>query len=295
MSLSAAASKTESRKLLLIDDDPAILQLLSATLAPAGHELTSCATGAEALQAIASGHFDLVLLDLTLPDVQGLELLHRLRRLAPATRVVVITADTTPETLLTAIGEQAYEYIRKPFAISELHDVVARGLAAGEEPAIEVISGRPNWFELSLPCTRDAVDRIERFVRQLSPDLGDLTPEVIQALRELVLNAVEWGGGLDPQRRVRISCVHTSRMLLYRIADPGPGFRFEDLQNAAVNTNEDAAEVALRRAEQGQRPGGLGIRFAQAIADELLYNEKQNEVILIKYLDRQPASEALSS
>jgi anti-sigma regulatory factor (Ser/Thr protein kinase) len=123
-------------------------------------------------------------------------------------------------------------------------------------------------------------------VRQLSPDLGgDLTAQVIQALRELVLNAVEWGGALNPQHRVRICCIRTSRMVLYRVADPGPGFRFEDLAHSAAADMTDAMAVAKVREQKGMRPGGLGIRLAQSIADELLYNDKQNEVILIKYLD----------
>jgi len=112
----------------------------------------------------------------------------------------------------------------------------------------------------------------------------DVAMQVTQAFRELVLNAVEWGGGLDPKHRVRICCVHTSRMLLYRIADPGPGFRFDDLQHSAAANKDGAFAIAECREEKGLRPGGFGIRLVQQLADELLYNEKQNEVILIKYL-----------
>src|SRR5512146_1725412 len=105
------------------------------------------------------------------------------------------------------------------------------------------------------------------------------------AFRELLMNAVEWGGGLDPERRVRVSCLRTRRMLLYRIADPGPGFRFEGLAHAAVGHAPDdrTAHMAVREA-MGLRPGGFGLLTVQALADELLFNEKQNEVVLVKYL-----------
>jgi hypothetical protein len=74
-------------------------------------------------------------------------------------------------------------------------------------------------------------------------------------------------------------------MLMYRVADPGPGFTFKGLSHAAVGqpVDEPAAHVALRD-EMGLRPGGFGILMTRALADELIYNEAQNEVIFIKYL-----------
>ncbi len=99
-----------------------------------------------------------------------------------------------------------------------------------------------------------------------------------------LMNAVEWGGGLDPSRRVRLACLRTPRMLFYRIADPGPGFRFEGLTHAAVVNPEGAVGSSAVREEKGLRPGGLGLAMVQAMADEMLYNEAQNEVVLVKYL-----------
>jgi anti-sigma regulatory factor (Ser/Thr protein kinase) len=105
------------------------------------------------------------------------------------------------------------------------------------------------------------------------------------AFRELVLNAVEWGGKLDPNRKVRIAYVRSSRMLLYRVADPGPGFSFRDLTHAAVGQPADdpVAHMAVRD-QLGIRPGGFGIAMTRSMADELIYNEAQNEVIFVKYL-----------
>jgi len=75
-------------------------------------------------------------------------------------------------------------------------------------------------------------------------------------------------------------------MLLYRIADPGQGFSFEGLTHSAVNNPpENPVEHMSVRAEKGIRPGGFGLVLARAMVDELLYNEKQNEVVFVKYLD----------
>ena len=286
----SAAPQPQPKRVLIIDDDPAVLELLRTALERKHIESASSTTGAEGLARLASAHFEVILLDLGLPDIHGLELIGRLRELAPGARIVIITADITSETLLRAIREHAFEYIRKPFDIHEVVDVVQRASAAAEEPAIEVHSAKPEWIELSIPCTHGAVDRIEHFIRQLIPTMPEeVALQITQAFRELVLNAVEWGGGLDPNHRVRVCCVYTTRILLYRIADPGPGFRFDGLTHAAAGNTEDAFAMAEHREELGLRPGGFGIRLVQQIADELIYNEKQNEVILIKYLEPKTA------
>ncbi len=157
---------------------------------------------------------------------------------------------------------------------------------------IEVISARPHWVELLVPCDRRVAERIRDFLMRLKADLPDsVRTSVGQALHELLLNAIEWGGELDPNRRVRIAYVRSNRMLIYRIADPGMGFRFEGLAHAAVGQHPDRPldHVAVRE-QMGIRPGGFGILLSKASVDELLYNEAQNEVMFIKYLDASVAS-----
>jgi anti-sigma regulatory factor (Ser/Thr protein kinase) len=83
---------------------------------------------------------------------------------------------------------------------------------------------------------------------------------------------------------VRIAYLRLKRMLLYRIADPGMGFRLEELQHAAVSHPDDPTAHIVAREEKGLRPGGFGILMAQSLVDELLYNEARNEVVLVKYL-----------
>jgi anti-sigma regulatory factor (Ser/Thr protein kinase) len=148
--------------------------------------------------------------------------------------------------------------------------------AASVCPSIEVISALPNWVELLIPCTREAAESTQLFFGSLEADLPhELSNTIRQALRELLLNAVEWGGDLDPSRKARIARMRYPRMLLYRVADPGSGFSFKGLTHAAVDQTsaESIAHVAIVRHELGMRPGGFGIAMARAIADELLYNE----------------------
>jgi len=278
----------KAKKVLVVDDEAPLRKLLSKALDRAGMSVTTAEDGKQALAELKKKKFDVMLLDVWMPRMNGLEVLSQLRARAVKPRVVVMTGDNRPETLLTAVREQVYQCIAKPFVASEVVSVVEKAIATPlDAPGIEVLSARPDWVELSLPCEREAAERIHEFMQQLKSDLPqEVRTNVGQAFRELLLNAVEWGGKLDPSLRVRISYLRTKRMLLYRISDPGSGFRFEELNHAACsNPPDDPVHHMEIREAKGLRAGGFGLLLTRAIVDELLYNEQQNEVVFIKYLD----------
>ena len=272
---------------LVAEDDRPTRVLLRERLKAARFTVTTARDGVEALAQLKNKPFDLMLLDIWMPRMNGLEVLARLRQLSRRPKVVVMTSDNTPETLLRAIQEQAYRYISKPVEpkvlIALLRDILAS--SPGSLP-IEVLSARPDWVELLVPCAREAAARIESFLGHLDADLEPAVRESVgQAFRELLLNAIEWGGRLDPNRKVRIAYVRGSRMLMYRIADPGPGFRIEEVKHAAVGQPPDRPIEHMKvREAKGLRPGGFGILMAKAKVDELIYNEARNEVVFVKYL-----------
>ena len=277
------------RRILVVDDDRALRHALSTLLEGAGHIVSQAGDGPEALARLAGGPTDLMLLDLGLPGMGGMEVLARVRALASPPRVVVVTADDTPETLLEAIRGQVDGYVRKPFAPGGIVDVISDVLAKPPAAAlpIEVVSARPEWVEILVPCSLDAANRIQGFMMTLEAGLPEHVRESVgSAFHELLFNGVEWGGKLDPTRKVRISCIRTRRMLLYRIADPGEGFDIGRLSHAAIsNPDDNPLQHALVREEKGLRPGGLGLAITRTLVDELVYNEKRNEVVFVKYLD----------
>jgi CheY-like chemotaxis protein len=279
-------ARARAEKILVADDDRTTRFAISSMLKKAGYVVTAVTNGAEALRKIQQTNFDLAFLDIWMPKLTGLEVLARVRGGESHPKIIIMTSDGTPETVLRAIREEAYEYLSKPFPPKEAVALAERVLKENASPPIEVISAKPHWVELLVPCTRESAERVQSFLMNLEADLADdLRNTIGLAFRELLLNAVEWGGKLDPNRKVRIAHVRSSRMLLYRVADPGPGFSFKALTHAAVGQPEDdpTAHLAVRD-QLGIRPGGFGIAMTRAMADELLYNEAQNEVIFIKYL-----------
>ncbi len=276
-------------EILLVEDERVTRHRIQKVMEDAGHQVTAVATAAEALQELEGRRVDLLLLDVWLPEMNGLELLAKLKasgREPPV--VIIITADDTPTTLLEAVRAQAYAFLTKPIDPDDLVATIERALnGAKASRPIRVISAKPNWIELALPCDRDSAERIQGFLARLDADLDPAVRDAIgRVFREMLLNAVEWGGKLDPNREVRVTYLRANKMILYRIADPGDGFRLADIDHAAV-TNRDDAPMGhvFAREKKGLRPGGFGILMSQSLADELLYNEAQNEVVFVKYLD----------
>jgi len=280
------AQAPPAANVLVVDDDRITRHVSRVALTKAGFNVRVAKDGVEAIEQLRAKAFDLVLLDVWMPRMDGLGVLDRLKKAKHKPKVVVLTSDEAPETLLRAIQRQVHQFVHKPIDPTALVSVVSQALTEGSHEAIRVLSARPNWVELSVPCTRAAGDRLVGVMAHLEADLpAELRDSVAYAFRELLLNAIEWGGKLDSRRRVRISYLRAKRMLLYRIADPGPGFKMNNLPHAAISHPDDPIEHMNVREQRGLRPGGFGILMVRAQVDELIYNEKHNEVVFVKYLD----------
>ncbi len=274
------------KRVLVVDDDRTLRHALVTMLEAAGFSTTAAADGAAALIQIHENTFDLILLDLGLPRISGLDVLAEIRKLDSDPKVVVVTADDTPATVLQAIRDRAYQYIVKPTPPKTIVKFVEQILSLPSLRPIEIVSARPEWLELLVPCDFETAERIQGFIEKLDADLpAEIRDSIGQAFRELLMNAVEWGGKLDPNRTVRIACLRTNHMVLYRIADPGPGFSPEKLEHAAVSNTDDEPYGHMRvREEKGIRPGGFGLLMTRTLVDELIWNEAHNEVVFVRYL-----------
>jgi CheY-like chemotaxis protein/anti-sigma regulatory factor (Ser/Thr protein kinase) len=273
-------------RILVAEDDPTTRQWIAEILRAEKFAVTVAADGRAAWQKLRKTKFDLVVLDVWMPKMNGIDLLAAMRGKKTHPKVIVITSDETPGTLLAAVRERAYHYLSKPIERDALLTLIQESLGhKADVPPIEVVSARPEWVELVVPCSMESATRLEAFMMHLEAGLSeDVRNSVAQAFHELLMNAIEWGGKLNPKRRVRISFLRAKRMLLYRIADPGPGFRFDNLDHAAIS-HGGPIEHGLIREQKGIRPGGFGLLLVKAKVDELLYNEAQNEVVFVKYLD----------
>ena len=281
------------QRILVVDDNRELQKLVRSALEHKGYDVLTAGDAVQGLELIARGKIDVALLDVMMPGMDGLTMLSHLREHNYNLRVIIMTALNTPETAVSALRDQACDWLRKPFEIQQLLSAVQTALEFNPHNRnIEVLSALPEWIELRVPCDPAAVDPLERLMAQLKTDLPRETREnVTYAFREMLRNAIEYGGKNDPSQYVEVSYLRTPRLILYRIKDPGAGFRIEFLKHAAI-LNPEGYPLGHEnvRTLQGLRPGGFGILIARNMVDEMIYNDRHNEVVLIKYLD--PASKS---
>lgn len=153
-------------------------------------------------------------------------------------------------------------------------------------PEIEVKSSLPRWICLRVAPELPLKEKVVGFFRSQWTNLSeDLCERLCLALDELLGNAMEHGCTREPIRGCELTYLRTGRMILLQIRDAGPGFSLNAMDHAAVNNPpEDPLRHAELRMQKGMRPGGFGIMLVKQIADELIYNETGNEVVLVKYL-----------
>lgn len=120
-------------KILVMDDELSIRLFLEKTLIRDGHEVVTAASGEEALELVAGQSFELVLLDLKLKGIGGMEVLATLRQQAPDTVVIILTAQATVETAVEALRQGAHDYLFKPCKTFELRQSIQRGLAKRQQ------------------------------------------------------------------------------------------------------------------------------------------------------------------
>ncbi|BFU45682.1 response regulator transcription factor [Krasilnikovia sp. MM14-A1004] len=105
---------------IIVEDDPLIGESLRDSLRGQGYAATWCATGGDAVRTLDPDRTDLVLVDLGLPDIDGVEVIRRLRRAAPGTVIVVLTARRAEIDVVVALDAGADDYLTKPFRLAEL-------------------------------------------------------------------------------------------------------------------------------------------------------------------------------
>jgi anti-sigma regulatory factor (Ser/Thr protein kinase)/CheY-like chemotaxis protein len=275
------------KNVLLVDADEQIHALLPSVFKPGEWAIQHAPDNATALAMARLKAFDLILTSEKTSGREDIELLRKLRTVRPHTRLIILTNESAPQDVIDAMRERAFSYFSPPYQLDVLADMVQKAV---EEPCwddgIDVISATPEWIRVLVRCDRKTAERVLQFFNEIA-DLPE--PErgaVGMAFREMLLNAIEHGGGLDPTKIVEIAYVRARHMVTCQINDPGPGFTLDEIPHAAIaNPAEDPFRHVAHREAQGMRPGGFGVLLAQKLVDQLIYGQDGNEVLLVKYLD----------
>jgi len=174
-----SAPRTEA-KLLVVEDDPNILELLSASLRFAGFDVSTATSGSAAVSAAREYRPDLVVLDVMLPDLDGFEVLRRIRESGERTPVVFLTARDATDDKIRGLTLGGDDYVTKPFSLEELTARI-RAVLRRTNPTGQAPSARLTFADLELDEETHEVFRAGKPVQ--------LSPTEFKLLRYLMLNA----------------------------------------------------------------------------------------------------------
>src|SRR5512135_2343858 len=154
--------------ILICDDDAAIRTVLNQALGRAGYDVRTTGTAAGLWRWVAAGDGNLVISDVVLPDESGFDLIPRIKKIRPDLPVVVMSAQNTILTAITAAERGAFDYLPKPFDLKELTALVQRALATPQIQTQAKASAEPEEEQLPLIGRSAAMQEIYRVIARLT-------------------------------------------------------------------------------------------------------------------------------
>jgi DNA-binding NtrC family response regulator len=157
-------------RVLFVDDERSLQEFMRTELPRLGHDVVVCPNGTTALQAIAAHTFDIAILDIRMPDMTGIDVLQRLKQVAPDTDAVMMTGYASEDTMVNAMRLGACDYLRKPCKMSEIEAVLLRAAdkkklkskAAALEARVQAAEG-PGGLIGSSPAMQPVLQFVEKF------------------------------------------------------------------------------------------------------------------------------------
>ncbi|MFN8156365.1 MAG: response regulator [Candidatus Nanopelagicales bacterium] len=221
--------------LLVVEDDTQLVKALALTLRSRGYDVTTAGTGADAVRLATSRRFDVVVLDLGLPDRDGLEVIEEVRR-SSAVPIVVLSARRDQRDKVLALDAGADDYLTKPFGMEEL---LARLRAAQRRAGPGLVPGLVETTDFTVDLGRKEVRATTGDVVHLTPTEWGMLEVLVRADGLLVPGAdllrEVWGPAYESQTNyLRVYMAQLRRKLepdpaspRYLITAPGLGYRFD--------------------------------------------------------------------
>ncbi|MEK7484596.1 MAG: response regulator [Planctomycetota bacterium] len=306
--------KTIREHILIVDDDPDVCEVLQEILQNHTNCQTSVAySGEEALHLMRKENFCLVFTDFKMSkELDGLELVQKIKKKSPKTLPVMITGSNDIEVVLKALRGGAFNFIRKPFEICEVLDVVEKVLSMAvarvkEQQVFSFLVQETKNFIISneMDNVNPLIDILNENVVGVGICKENQIPNLSLVLTEAIANAIEHGNLelsselkkkgkgkdsefsklkqkrlKDPSYNQRKSYVHrelTQDFVKYIIRDEGKGFDYHSIPDPRLPDNMFKVH-------------GRGLMLIQAIMDEVSFNEMGNEIMMLKYREGSPKS-----
>ena len=268
------AQYVRPRRILMVDTEDTCNALVSP-LTSRGYLVTCRHDGKQALTAFNEGYFDLVLTDIELPSLDGMQLLTTIKEVNPRVPVIIISGQGDVQTVVDSLKNGAENFLTKPLQEDVLLKVIEQALAISySRLGINVFEGQARQVTyLKSPSSPEAIKEIIFLVAQSAVTINyaenDLDNNIKLALVEAITNAMEHGHSWDAVKLVEVTIDINPDELKVMVCDQGPGFNVK-----AQPDPTDPERLLLER--------GRGVFLMRAIMDEVQFNDKGNCVELIK-------------
>jgi CheY-like chemotaxis protein/anti-sigma regulatory factor (Ser/Thr protein kinase) len=277
-----------SRTALIVTGEEDLASILTEPLRDSGFTATVLSMSHKALEWARLHTPSLILLDRALPENDGYHVCEALKldRDTNLIPILLLTDLSENEERLAGLLVGADQYLVKPFTRTELCQAVQAALARQEELRRHSSRGA---IRFHLPSDSPSLEDLNHLIGALGVYSGLPQSQVRQltlAVHELGSNAIEWGHRKQRHRVLTVDYHCDASQVAITIKDGGAGFDPYNLPHAA--SLEDPVGHLMVRELLGLREGGFGILIARGLVDELTYNDRGNEVRLVKYFQALP-------
>src|SRR5277367_5525569 len=257
-------------RVLIIGDNQEVSRQIGDALTATDFPMEYSAGHADTIRRLRMRSFGVVI---TSPDSavdEDLALLEEMRVIRPGVKCIVLAHSSTPDEVIAAMRARVFACFTPPFNSYDVANIASRAASDSQwRDDIQIISARPGWVSLRVNCRLLTAERLMTFANELNSQLAeDTRQEIMQALREILLNAMEHGAAFNAEQVVEVTAVRTARALVFYVRDPGAGFRRESIAHASEANPDDPTAHIEHREQEGMRAGGFGLLLAAGTVDE---------------------------
>ncbi len=269
-------SVKEKTSILIVDDDKDLCDMLQKYFSIKGYDVDVAFDGDAAIEKAMSSHFDLIVLDIMMPGIDGYEVCQRLKiqREYNQIPIVMLSAKDTEQDRIIGFKTGADAYVSKPFEIGSLNKTIQETIEKRRRMTEDL--GVMHEISFEIESRFSYLEKVNEMIGQLflrTEMAPDEIWELKLAMHELGINAIEHGNKKDPEKQVRIKCTIYDNKLEFTIQDEGEGFEFDSLPDP---TDEKGIK----------RDRGRGIFLVGKMVDQVEYIDNGSTVRMVRFLNR---------
>lgn len=264
------------QKVLLVDDENSILTLFGEVLEREGYGVTLAESGEKGIEKFKADVFDVVISDLYMPGISGIDFLEEVRRLDNRIPFIIITGYGSVETTIDALKKGAFDYITKPINMDDISPILKKAVSLRRETVYSESLSQlvENRYNVCIPGRIEFVETVLNEIEKISRVVGykgeRFYMNIKNAVYEGALNAIIHGNRMDKNKKICIDAVITGTRLEVNIADEGIGFDPYQYLKATEYGNFSVTK-------------GKGIFLIRSVMDEISYNRTGNKLTIVKY------------